>query len=260
MKLKQYQVDAFTKRIFAGNPAAVCPLDAWLPDDLLQAIAAENNLSDTAYFVPSARGYALRWFTPVAEVDLCGHATLATAHVLYDQLGYQGESITFETRSGDLIVRRDGTALVMDFPAAPPVRCGAPSALVDGLGVEPLEVWAAGDYMAVLDSEERVRNLQPNQTALSQLDLRGVIITAAGSDVDFVSRFFAPKYGIPEDPVTGSAHCILAPYWGEQLGKQTLTARQVSARGGEIGCMLQGDRVFLTGHAVVFMVGEIYLP
>lgn len=260
MKLTQYQVDAFTKRIFAGNPAAVCPLDAWLPDNLLQAIAAENNLSETAFFVPSTRGYALRWFTPVAEVDLCGHATLATAYVLYHQLGYQGESITFETRSGDLIVQRDGDALVMDFPATLPVRCDAPAALVDGLGLEPLEVWAAGDYMAVLDSEESVRRLKPNQTSLSQLDLRGVIVTAAGNDVDFVSRFFAPNYGIPEDPVTGSAHCILTPYWAERLGKQTLTARQVSARGGDIDCSLRGDRVLLSGHAVVFMQGEIALP
>jgi PhzF family phenazine biosynthesis protein len=260
MQLKQYQIDAFTKQIFSGNPAAVCPLEHWLPDDLLQAIAAENNLSETAFFVPSTRGYALRWFTPVAEVDLCGHGTLATAHVLFHLLGYTGDAITFETRSGHLIVQRDGDALVMDFPAVPPVRCDAPAALVDGLGVEPLEVWAAGDYMAVLDREESVRRLKPDQTLLSQLDLRGVIVTAAGSDVDFVSRFFAPKYGIPEDPVTGSAHCILTPYWAERLGKQTLTARQLSARGGEIGCVLRGDRVLLSGHAVVFMVGEIYLP
>ncbi len=260
MKLRQYQVDAFARRVFEGNPAAVCPLDRWLPDATLQAIALENNLSETAFFVPDGPGFHLRWFTPVAEVDLCGHATLASAHVLFEELGYAGQAIEFMTRSGRLIVERRAGMLVMDFPAQPPVPCNAPAALLAGLGAPPVEILAADDYVVVFDDEEIVRTLAPDMAQLSTLGLRGVCVTAPaapGSEIDFVSRFFAPRYGIPEDPVTGSAHCELAPYWAGRLGKLSLAAYQASARGGDVLCEVRGDRVILSGRAVTFMAGEI---
>lgn len=259
MKIRQYQVDAFTTRIFGGNPAAVCPLDAWLEDNLLQAIAAENNLSETAFFVKTRNGFHLRWFTPVAEVDLCGHATLASAHVLFEILGYPGQTIIFETLSGILTVERKGTLLIMDFPAALPVLCVPPNPLLEGLGQQPIEVLAADDYFVVFDSEDTVRSIRPDFAKLAGLDLRGVIVTARGKQVDFVSRFFAPKFGIPEDPVCGSAHCALTPYWSAKLGRQVLNARQVSKRGGDIQCELKGNRVALAGHAVTFMEAKIFL-
>ncbi|MBZ0106160.1 MAG: PhzF family phenazine biosynthesis protein [Sulfuricella denitrificans] len=257
MKLRQYQVDAFTDKVFGGNPAAVVPLSAWLDDPLLQAIAEENNLSETAFFVASDKGFQLRWFTPLKEIDLCGHATLATAHVLFEALGYARQSITFETRSGELFVKKNGALLEMDFPACPPSPCELSETLAQGLGRRPLEVLVADDYLAVFDSEATIRAIVPDQTLLGQLDLRGVIITAPGVDVDFVSRFFAPRFGIPEDPVTGSAHCALAPYWAGRLGKNTLTARQVSRRGGNLTCEVQAGRVKLSGCAVTFMEAEI---
>jgi predicted PhzF superfamily epimerase YddE/YHI9 len=257
MKLRQYQVDAFATQVFAGNPAAVCPLEEWLGDSLLQAIAMENNLSETAFFVPKGEHFALRWFTPVAEVDLCGHATLASAHVIFEILGYPDPVITFETRSGELLVERDGEGLRMDFPARVPTLCETPEPLGAGLGARPLEVLAGDDYLAVFASEAAVRALVPDHTKLSALDRRGIIVTAPGADVDFVSRFFAPALGVPEDPVTGSAHCELAPYWAERLGKNRLAARQVSKRGGELTCEVRGDRVLITGSAVTFMQGEI---
>lgn len=259
MRIKQYQVDAFTTRIFGGNPAAVCALDTWLEDDLLQAIAAENNLSETAFFVETKNGFRLRWFTPVAEVKLCGHATLATAHVIFEILGYTGQAITFETLSGNLYVERKGTLFAMNFPAMPPLPCVPPSALLAGIGQHPVEVLAADDYLVVFDNEDTVRSIKPDFAKLAELDLRGVIVTARGNEVDFVSRFFAPKFGIPEDPVCGSAHCVLTPYLSALLGKQVLTARQVSKRGGEIQCELKGDRVTLAGHAVIFMEAEIFI-
>ncbi len=212
MKIRQYQIDAFATRTFEGNPAAVCPLDSWLDDTLLQAIASENNLSETAFFVPCERGFHLRWFTPVAEVDLCGHATLASAHVIFDILGYTKKQIVFETRSGDLVVESSDGLLTMDFPASIPSLCRMPDALVDGLGHAPIEVLAAEDYIAVFESEAIVQSVTPDFSKLEELDLRGVVVTAPGREVDFVSRFFAPKLGVPEDPVTGSAHCELAPY------------------------------------------------
>jgi PhzF family phenazine biosynthesis protein len=257
MKLHQYQIDAFTRQIFHGNPAAVCPLPHWLDDVLLQAIATENNLSETAFFVPTPQGYHLRWFTPVAEVDLCGHATLAAAHVLFEHLGHPGATIHFNSRSGPLIVARQGDRLEMDFPARVAHPCAMPTALLEGLGQLPVEVLEADDYLAVFADEATVRALRPDYTRLAQLDLRGVCITAPGRDADFVSRFFAPKFGIPEDPVTGSAHCELAPYWAARLGKTTFHARQISQRGGEVDCQLNGDRVLLSGHAVTFMTAEI---
>ena len=259
MKIKQYQVDAFATRVFEGNPAAVCPLDKWLDDDLLQAIAEENNLSETAFFVPNAKGFDLRWFTPVKEVDLCGHATLAAAHVIFEILGYSESAITFATRCGDLVVTKQGSVLQMDFPACPPAPCEIPETLVQGLGVRPLELLAADDYIAVFDNEATIRAITPNHALLGQLDLRGVIVTAPGNDVDFVSRFFAPRFGIPEDPVTGSAHCELAPYWASKLGKNTLSAKQVSRRGGFLTCELLGRRVLLSGGAVMFMEAEIVI-
>lgn len=257
MKIKQYQVDAFASRVFEGNPAAVCPLESWLDDSQLQAIAEENNLSETAFFVPAGSSFSLRWFTPVKEVDLCGHATLATAHVIFEMLGYAEPVIVFETRSGELFVEKKGKFLQMDFPASTPIPCEASEILVQGLGVRPIEVLAADDYLAVFDSEATVRAIAPNHILLGQLDLRGVIVTAPATEVDFVSRFFAPKFGIPEDPVTGSAHCELAPYWAGKLGKNSLSARQISKRGGNLGCELRGNRVVLSGSAVTFMEAEI---
>lgn len=259
MRLKQYQIDAFATRVFEGNPAAVCPLEHWLDESLLQAIANENNLSETAFFVPSENGFQLRWFTPVAEVDLCGHATLAAAHVLFDILGYSGKQITFQTKSGELVVESKDRLLAMDFPARPPVVKSIPDALVVGLGRQPQEVWAANDYIAVFENEEIVRSIVPDFAKLQELDLRGVIVTGPGTDVDFVSRFFAPKIGIPEDPVTGAAHCELTPYWAQRLGKNSFEARQVSPRGGRLSCQLQGSRVIISGKAVTFMIAEIDL-
>jgi predicted PhzF superfamily epimerase YddE/YHI9 len=259
MRLKQYQVDAFATRLFEGNPAAVCPLERWLQDDVLQAIAEENRLSETAFFVPTGEVFQLRWFTPLAEVDLCGHATLATAHVLFDILGYPEPVIRFSTRSGDLAVEREYDSLAMDFPALPPAACEAPGVLIEALGAVPLEVLAADDYVAVYDSEAAILGLDPDMSRLRKLDLRGVCVTAKGRDVDFVSRFFAPKFGVPEDPVTGSAHCELAPYWAQRLGSNRLRARQLSSRGGQVFCEVNGDRVKLSGRAVTFMEGEIFL-
>jgi PhzF family phenazine biosynthesis protein len=259
MKIRQYQVDAFATRAFEGNPAAVCPLESWLDDGLLQAIAEENNLSETAFFVPSDEGFRLRWFTPGSEVDLCGHATLATAHVLFEHLGHPGQAIAFETRSGPLTVKRRGGLLEMDFPARPPTPCTGPEILARALGRQPLEVLRADDYLVVFDSEATVRGIRPDFSLLGTLDLRGVIITAPGGPDDFVSRFFAPRLGIPEDPVTGSAHCTLAPYWAARLGKRRLSARQVSKRGGSIVCELNDGRVLLSGSAVTFMEAEITL-
>ncbi len=257
MKLKQYQVDAFATHPFEGNPAAVCPLERWLADEVLQAIAEENNLSETAFFVAAEQGFQLRWFTPVAEVDLCGHATLASAHVLFDILGHQQSRILFETRSGQLIVERRDGLLAMDFPARPPESCPAPTALLAGLGGRPVEVLAADDYVVVFKSEAAVRALTPDMGKLRELDRRGVCVTAPGDAVDFVSRFFAPKFGIAEDPVTGSAHCELAPYWSARFGKETLQARQVSKRGGDLLCEMHGERVVIAGAAVTFMTAEI---
>jgi len=257
MKIKQYQVDAFATRPFEGNPAAVCPLEKWLEDELLQAIAEENNLSETAFFVQGKKGFSLRWFTPVKEVDLCGHATLAAAHVIFDILGCAEPAILFETRSGNLCVEKVGDRLKMDFPVLPTTSCKVSENIVKALGARPIELLAADDYVAVFDSEATVRAIKPNHALLDQLDLRGVIVTAPGINVDFVSRFFAPKIGIPEDPVTGAAHCKLAPYWAGRLGKNILVARQVSKRGGKLTCEVNADRVFLYGSAVTFMEAEI---
>jgi PhzF family phenazine biosynthesis protein len=257
VELTLYQIDAFTDKVFRGNPAAVCPLDRWLSDTDLQAIAEENNLSETAFYVPVDAGFHLRWFTPRAEVDLCGHATLATAFVIFNFSDYADNTVKFETKSGELAVTKNNDLLVMNFPSQPGKLCATPPLLVEGLGKTPIEVLSSEDYMAVLENEADLAVLKPNFDALSQLDLRGVMVTAKGNDVDFVSRFFAPRYGINEDPVTGSAHCALTPYWANKLKKTKLCARQVSKRTGYIECELKGNRVLLSGKAVKYMEGKI---
>ncbi len=257
MELTLYQIDAFTDQVFKGNPAAVCPLQSWLSDSDLQAIAAENNLSETAFYIPLVSGFHLRWFTPKAEVDLCGHATLATAFVIFNFSDYADNTVRFESRSGELTVTKSDDLLVMDFPSQPAKPCATPQLLVEGLGKAPIEVLSSEDYMAVFGTEEDVMALKPNFEALNKLDLRGVMVTAKGNEVDFVSRFFAPRYGINEDPVTGSAHCSLTPYWAGKLNKTKLSARQVSERTGYIECELKGNRVFLSGKAVKYMEGKI---
>ncbi len=257
MKILMYQVDAFTSQLFRGNPAAVCPLEAWPDDTLLQNIAAENNLSETAFFVKAPAAYELRWFTPVSEVDLCGHATLATAFVLFNELKTGSEVLNFDTRSGRLTVRKDGDWLQMDFPVYPPQPFDAPPALVNALGKKPSEIRVSKEYFAVYETEEAVRTLAPDFNLLKSLELPGVIVTAPGREVDFVSRMFVPKLGIDEDPVTGSAHSILAPFWAERLEKTALHARQVSRRGGELRCDLRRDRVVISGQAVKYLEGTI---
>ncbi|MDZ7264260.1 MAG: PhzF family phenazine biosynthesis protein [candidate division KSB1 bacterium] len=259
MPFPLYQIDAFTSQVFAGNPAAVVLLPYWLDDRTLQSIAMENNLSETAFLFRQADHYELRWFTPVAEVDLCGHATLASAYVVFQFLEPASRSVTFKTRSGLLAVQREDDLLAMDFPArralpAPPVDY-----LLKGLGVTPDEVLVARDHLVVYPSEAIVRALKPDMALLAQLDSLGVIATAPGEEADFVSRFFAPKVGVPEDPVTGSAHCTLIPYWSERLGRKKLQAQQVSARGGELFCEDQGTRVKIAGRAALYLKGEIFI-
>lgn len=257
MKLTLYQIDAFADKPFRGNPAAVCPLDHWLADELLQSIAMENNLSETAFFVATAEGYHIRWFTPTCEVDLCGHATLASAYVLFDCLGYPGERIEFQSRSGRLIVERDRDFLVLDFPARPPQACEIPKSIVDAFEAHPIACLKSEDYIVVFENEEAVLTAKPDLAKLKKLDLRGVAITARSGDYDFVTRFFAPNYGIDEDPVTGSAYTQLLPYWSQLLGKAELTAKQVSGRGGIVFGRFVGNRVKIGGKAAKYMVGTI---
>ncbi len=259
MRIPIYQVDAFSKRIFAGNPAAVCPLDEWLPDDRLQSIAAENNLAETAYFVKNHNGYHLRWFTPTMEVDLCGHATLASAFVILTKLTPSEETVRFETKSGSLAVTREGDRYSLDFPSRPALECQADPNLAKALGGKPEAILAARDYLVVYGSEVEARALKPDFELLRSIDRFAVIVTAPGLQSDFVSRFFAPKAGINEDPVTGSAHCTLIPYWSKRLGKTSLHAFQISPRGGEIWCEDCGPRVRITGQAVCFLEGSITL-
>jgi len=259
VRIPIYQIDAFANRLFAGNPAAVCLLDEWLPDEQLGAIAAENNLSETAFLVAREEEYELRWFTPAVEVDLCGHATLAAAYVVFNYLRPSASLVSFRTRSGLLAVSRRQDWLEMDFPARPAAPAEAPAGLVQALGCRPREIWKARDYMAVCETEDEVRGLTPDMAALAQVDMFAVIVTAPGRDVDFVSRFFAPAAGVAEDPVTGSAHCTLAPYWAARLGKRCLKARQLSRRGGELICELRDERVIMRGQAVRYLEGFIYL-
>jgi len=257
MKLPMYQVDSFSDKLFAGNPAAVVLLGEWFPDETLQSIAAENNLSETAFVIPQREGFGLRWFTPAIEVDLCGHATLATAFVLFEEKGVESDSISFETLSGRLVVTRREGEFWMDFPSRVPEPTECPVAIVEVLGATPTEVHAARDVMAVFDTQDQIVALAPRFDLVSQLEAFAVMATAPGDDSDFVCRFFAPKAGIPEDPVTGSAYCTLIPYWSKKLGKKELHARQVSARGGKVFCEDRDDRVGIGGNAVLYMRGTI---
>lgn len=260
MKLPIYQIDAFTSRLFGGNPAAVVTLDAWLPDDVMQSIAAENNLAETAFVLPQQTNAPLRWFTPTVEVDLCGHATLATAHVLFAYHYPASQELSFETRSGTLVVRRHGSKLALDLPSRPGVRVDVTDALADALGARPREAHMARDLLATFDNESAILTMTPDFAKVAALDVFAVIVSAPGSDVDFVSRFFAPRAGIAEDPVTGSAHSTLVPYWAARLDRTTLTARQLSSRVGELECELRGDRVIAMGSAVEYLRGEIVVP
>ena len=257
MQIDIYQIDAFASRPFEGNPAAVCPLEAWLPDKLMQSIAAENNLSETAFFVPDGANYHIRWFTPAAEVELCGHATLASAFVLFNCLGVAGDTVTFDSQSGLLPVQRDGDRIVLDFPAQPPETCDTPPEVVEAFGANPVECLQSADLVVVFEHADQVRSADPDIGVLARLESRGIIITAAAEEYDFISRFFAPAVGIPEDPVTGSAHTQLVPYWSGKTGKSRFRARQVSARGGDLTCELIGDRVHIGGTAVKYLQGSI---
>lgn len=257
MELPIYQVDAFAARQFKGNPAAVVPLERWLADSTLQAIAQENNLAETAFFVSKGDAYHLRWFTPLAEVDLCGHATLASAFVLFEELGFTGDVVSFDTLSGRLTVTRRGGRLVMDFPATPARPVAVSKDLIHAVGKNPKEVLESRDIVFVFEDANDVATLRPKLDSLTELVPFGLIATAPGSDCDFVSRFFAPAKGVPEDPVTGSAHCTLAPYWAGRLGKSEFFARQISRRGGEIWCALEGERVRLEGDAALYLRGRI---
>ncbi|MDH5601620.1 MAG: PhzF family phenazine biosynthesis protein [Gammaproteobacteria bacterium] len=261
MKLPIYQVDAFASKTFEGNPAAICPLKQWLDDDTMLSIAGENNLSETAFYVMTSKGFHIRWFTPTTEVDLCGHATLAAAHVIFNEFDYQADSISFESRSGLLSVKKNDSLLEMDFPAQPATACDLPTELEQAFSIKPLECLESEDYLLVFNSEADIINAEPKLELLKNIKRRGVIITAESSSYDFVSRFYAPKYGIDEDPVTGSAYTQLAPYWETRLGKNQFHAKQLSTRGGEVYCGTHfgdmGKRVSIAGTAVKYLQGEI---
>jgi predicted PhzF superfamily epimerase YddE/YHI9 len=257
MNFPIYQIDAFTSRRFRGNPAAVVVIDEWLPEDVMAAIASENNLSETAFVIPHIEVAPLRWFTPTVEVDLCGHATLAAAHVILNDYRRGQDMIRFTTRSGELAVSRRDELPCMDFPARPAKPIALGDALVTALGARPREVLMARDILAVFDSEDEIKRLRPDFNRIAALDAFAVIVTARGNHAEFVSRFFAPAAGVPEDPVTGSAHCTLTPYWAEKLGKNKLRAHQVSPRGGELWCEMLGHRVTIAGNTVGYLRGEI---
>jgi PhzF family phenazine biosynthesis protein len=258
MRLDIYQVDAFTKKVFGGNPAAICPLDEWLDAELMQKIALENNLSETAFFVKKDDVYEIRWFTPTYEIDLCGHATLAAAFVIFECLKLGTDLVKFHShKSGELSVEKKSDILVLDFPSRPVSSCEAPNGLIEAIGKQPKEVLKARDYFLVYENEQEVLDINPNFSKLLEIDAHGFIVTAKGDSSDFVSRFFAPEVGVFEDPVTGSSHCNLIPFWAEKLGKTKLLARQISARGGELFCEIKGDRVKIGGNSVLYLKGEI---
>lgn len=261
MRLKKYHIDAFTDKLFGGNPACVVPLEEWLSDDLLLNITKENNLAETAFFVPEADRFHIRWFTPELEMDLCGHATLATAHVIRKHLNYLEDKIRFTSASGDLEVVFEGDRYILDFPSRRPVPTSLPSIIEDSLNIKPLEVFQARDYVLLYENEDDIVALKPDENKLKGIDLGhgGIVCTALGREVDFVSRFFTPGASIFEDPVTGSAHCSLIPFWSEKLGKDELLANQLSDRKGVLYCSNSDDRVKIAGHAVSYSVGEIYL-
>ncbi len=257
MKIPIYQIDAFTDKIFSGNPAAVCPLEKWLDKSVMQHIAAENNLSETAFFVKEDDGYHLRWFTPTLEVELCGHATLASAHVIFNYFNHKDEYIRFYTKSGRISVGQDGDMMKMNFPARFPEEVPTPEDLVLGLDAKPVKVLKDMNYLAVFETPEEVRDLKPKFRVLSRINYAGVICTAPGKKYDFVSRYFAPYAGINEDPVTGSTHTTLTHYWAKELGKDELVARQISKRGGTLYCKDLGDRTEVGGKTVLYLKGEI---
>ncbi|MCS6969081.1 MAG: PhzF family phenazine biosynthesis protein [Cytophagales bacterium] len=259
-KIPIYHVDAFSRHVFGGNPAAVCPLEEWLPDSLMQTIAAENNLSETAFFVPKGREFEIRWFTPQTEVNLCGHATLAAAYVILNELECPDNFVHFHSLSGLLKVYRKNDYLELDFPSMPPQPAEPLPELIAAMGIAPQRILRSRDYVCVYQTEEEVISLSPNWNALAKLDALGVIATAPGKECHFVSRFFAPKVGINEDPVTGSAHSTLIPYWAERLGKSKMLARQLSKRGGELFCELHGNRVRIGGYAALYLKGDINIP
>lgn len=260
MEIPIYQIDAFARGLFRGNPAAICPLTGWLPDQILQDIAAENNLAETAYYVLENGRYRIRWFTPTLEVDLCGHATLAAAAVILEVRRELAHSnVVFDSRSGELAVERSGSVYTLDFPSQPAVPSSAKPGLAGALGAQPSAFLRARYDLCVFETEEQIRALAPDMPALGKVNSFAVIVTAPGRDCDFVSRFFAPAAGIPEDPVTGSAHSTLIPYWSARLGKKNLFARQISARGGELWCEDRGSRVGIGGHAVKYLEGRIFV-
>jgi predicted PhzF superfamily epimerase YddE/YHI9 len=262
MKLQIFQVDAFTNEPFHGNPAAVVPLEAWLSDETMLNIAAENNLAETAFFVKNGEQYDIRWFTPKVEINLCGHATLGSAYVLFSELGIQAGHINFVShRSGNLGVGRDGDKFVLDFPAYGINEIELSDEVSDAVGAIPAKAWETQGNMIMLrlESETQVRELEPNMPAIAELPYDEIIVTAKGDTCDFASRMFAPRIGIPEDPVTGATHCSLIPYWAEELGKKEMYAKQVSSRGGELFCELAGDRVKIGGNATLYLKGEIYV-
>lgn len=258
MKIRYFQIDAFADRLFSGNPAGVCPLEAWLPAETMQKIAMENNQAETAFYVKTGEGHGIRWFTPAVEVDLCGHATLAAAFVLFHFDGFTGPEIKFDSRSGRLTVRRDGERLTLDFPADSLAPAALPEDLAAGLGARPVEVYKGKtDYLLVFGSQAEIERMAPDFGRLVKVPARGIIVTAPGTATDFASRFFAPQVGIDEDPVTGSAHTTLAPYWAGKLGKNDLTAVQLSRRRGYLRCRLSGDRVEISGTARAYLQGSI---
>jgi PhzF family phenazine biosynthesis protein len=259
MMIRYFEVAAFTNRPFAGNPAAVCFLDGWLPNEQMQTIAAENNLAETAFLVPREGNFDLRWMTPTVEVDLCGHATLASAHVLFQHRGHSSSPIRFQTKSGELTVDRAGERLVLDFPSLPAKSVEVTDEIRAALGAKPTALLRGRDYIAIFGSQKEVADIQPDLPRVAALDAQGIVVTGPGDDCDFVSRYFAPAAGIPEDPVTGSTHCTLIPYWSQQLGKSELFARQISPRGGELFCADRGERVSIGGEAVTYVEGKIYL-
>jgi PhzF family phenazine biosynthesis protein len=262
MKLELYQIDAFTDKIFGGNPACVVPLESWLPDETLHQIARENAVAETAFFIQQGERIHLRWFTPEIEMDLCGHATLAAAYCLKELLGYKGEVIHFQTLSGELTVTTNGQLYILDFPSRMPTSAALPPNIYDSLNIKPIEVYQSRDYVLVYGSEADIRNIKINSVLFDQINLDpgGIVVTAPGDECDFVSRFFTPQASILEDPVTGSAHCSLIPFWAKRLNKKNLYARQISERSGTLYCEEKGDRVLISGQAVVYSAGHIWIP
>lgn len=259
MQIPIFQVDAFTDKIFGGNPAAVCPLEDWLPDDVMQKIAMENSVAETAFFVPLNDGFEIRWFTPEIEMDLCGHATLATAHIIARHINSQMSSLKFYSKSGILIVKAEKDLLTLDFPSRKPYPGDVPQMILDAFQVKPVEALKSRDYVLVYKTEEIIRGMEPDQGILNQINLDpgGIVVTAKGDEVDFVSRFFTPQASIFEDPVTGSAHCSLIPYWSQKLNKISMSALQLSPRVGKLQCKDLGERVLISGNAITYLEGRI---